>query len=92
MGQAFQYIQSGNVPLGFVAYSQVLARPEGERGSYWLVPQELHAPIAQAAVLLRRADANAAARAFLEFLRSPQASAELSALGYATSHVAASGR
>ncbi len=86
VGQAFQFVQSGNVPLGLVAYSQVLALPEDERGSYWLVSQALHAPIAQGAVLLRRSTTNDAARAFLAFLRSPQAGAELTALGYSTAH------
>ena len=47
--QAYQFVETGNAELGFVALSQ-LTGPE--TGSRWLVPQELYSPIRQDAVLL----------------------------------------
>jgi molybdate transport system substrate-binding protein len=85
IAQTFQMIDTRNAELGFVALSQVLGSKSGARGSYWTVPSTLHDPIRQNAVLLARATDNAAARAFIEFLRSPPARAKIAAAGYATS-------
>ena len=82
--QAQQFVASGNVPLGFIALGQVMALAPGARGSWWLVPAELHRPIDQAAVLLAGAKSPAAARAFLAFLQSPDAQQIIRALGYDT--------
>jgi molybdate transport system substrate-binding protein len=79
--QAFQYVASGNAELGFVALSQVQA--DGTPGgSSWVVPQTLHAPIRQDAVLLAKGRDNEAARAWLAFLRSPAARPTLRRFGY----------
>lgn len=79
VGQAFSMVASGNAQLGLVARSSVIAfgGPKGR-----LVPESVHTPIRQDAVLLRRAEANAAARAFFEFLRSPAARRRLLESGY----------
>jgi molybdate transport system substrate-binding protein len=70
IGQAFQFVASGNAELGFVALSQ-LKRPGYEiKGSHWDVPAELYTPIEQQAVLLKDTDA---ARAFMSFVRSDEA-------------------
>jgi len=82
IGQAFQFVQSGNAELGFVALAQIRQLKPDARGSYWLVPAKLYAPIEQQAVLLTRASDNAAARAFLTFLRSRQARELIQADGY----------
>jgi molybdate transport system substrate-binding protein len=68
--QAYQFVETGNAELGFVALSQ-LTGPE--TGSRWLVPQELYSPIRQAAVLLKSGASNQAATGFITFLRSPEA-------------------
>ena len=51
-------------------------------GSAWVVPQALHAPIRQDAVLLVRGRDNPAAAALLAYLRSGTARAILRAYGY----------
>jgi molybdate transport system substrate-binding protein len=84
IAQAQQFVASGNVPLGLIALGQVMALPPTERGSYWMVPATLHAPIEQGAVLLSAAKNPAAARAFLAFLTTPEATAIVQALGYET--------
>jgi molybdate transport system substrate-binding protein len=79
VGQAFQFVDSQNAQAGFVAYSQVKRPGQEVIGSYWLVPQELYAPIKQQAVLLKD---DAAASSFLEFLRSESAAEILTGYGY----------
>ena len=81
ISQAYQFAATGNAPLGFVALSQVGRNGVIEQGSGWLVPAELHAPIRQYAVLLN--EENAAAAAFLEFLRGPEARRIIHSFGYA---------
>lgn len=82
IGQAFQFAASGNAVLGFVALSQVMADGRIARGSAWIVPADLHAPLKQDAVLLRAGRANPAASAFLAYLRSEPARQVLRASGY----------
>lgn len=82
IAQTQQFVASGSVPLGFVALAQVLALPEQRRGSYWVVPAELHQPLDQEAILLKRAERDAAARAFLDFLLFPEAIAIMRRHGY----------
>ena len=83
IAQTLQFVHSGNAELGFVAYAQVVSLQQAERGSYWLVPETLHQPIRQEAMLLRPGASDEAARAFLEFLKSPEATAAIRELGYA---------
>ena len=79
VAQTYQFVITGNAELGFVALAQVIGH---ERGSRWIVPRELHSPIAQDAVLMAHASGNEAAAAFLAFLRGPAAAAVLERYGY----------
>ncbi len=79
IAQTFQFIDTGNAELGFVALSQVMDRTDGSR---WIVPERYYAPIAQDAVLLKRGANNAAARAFMRFLRGAGAQAIRDRYGY----------
>jgi molybdate transport system substrate-binding protein len=79
IGQAYSFVQTGNAELGFVAWSQ-LKQPNGViAGSYWLVPESLHRPIEQEAVLLRDVPA---ARALVEFVKSAEAREIIRSYGY----------
>ena len=82
ISQAFQFVDSGNAELGFVALSQLTGKSEGSR---WLVPQELYKPIRQDAVLLNKGANNPAAVGFLQFLKGPEAHAIIEKYGYAFS-------
>lgn len=82
IGQAYQFVASGNARLGLVALSQVMEDGRIARGSAWRVPARLHAPIRQDAVLLKPGVGNAAATAFLAYLRGDAARALLRAAGY----------
>lgn len=86
LSQTYQFVALGSAELGFVALSQVRAIDPGgaEAGSQWLVPQDLHNPILQDAVLLERGAENAGAKALLEFLKSPEGRRIIEASGYGT--------
>lgn len=77
--QTYQFIATGAAELGFVALSQVVNETGGSR---WVVPRESHAAIEQQAVLLKRGESNEAAKAFLAFLKDPQALAVIRQYGY----------
>lgn len=84
IGQAHSMVASGAAEVGLVALSAVLSPRAEIEGSHWDVPQRDHAPIRQDAVLLSHGAGNAAARAFLDFLRGPEAAAVISRFGYGT--------
>lgn len=78
IAQAFQFVNSGNAELGFVAYAQI-KKPGKLQGSYWDIPQSLYSPIEQQAVLLRDSEP---ARAFLQFIKSWEALKIIGVFGY----------
>lgn len=84
IAQTYQFVDSGNAELGFVAYSQVLEN--GAAGSYWLVPEDMHAPLTQELILLKD---GAAAREFIAFLLLPSTQAMIAASGYGVPEAAA---
>lgn len=82
IGQAQQFVASGNAELGFVALSQVAVPGKPQVGSSWLVPAELYTPIRQDAVLLNAGASQAAAQALLRYLQSDAARAVIQSWGY----------
>lgn len=82
IAQALQFVATGNAPLGFVALSQVIDHGRIARGSGWIVPATLHAPIRQDAVLLVHGKDNAAALALMRFLRGDAARGVIRDFGY----------
>lgn len=82
IGQTHSLVATGAAEIGFVALSAVLTLRSDEQGSRWDVPQSMYHPIQQDAVLLKAGADNVAARAFLDFLRTPEARAVLATHGY----------
>jgi molybdate transport system substrate-binding protein len=80
--QAHQFVATGNAQLGFVALSQVQVDARIAEGSAWVVPDRLHEPIVQQAVLLSHGRDKPAAAALLQFLRSETARAVIRGGGY----------
>lgn len=79
IAQAYQFVQSGNAELGFVAYSQLHNQHEG---TVWVVPANLYPPIRQDALLLKHGMQNHAARAFFTYLQGAQARTIITSYGY----------
>ncbi|MFE8071780.1 molybdate ABC transporter substrate-binding protein [Marinobacteraceae bacterium S3BR75-40.1] len=81
IAQTFQFVDSGNAELGFVAVSQIMQDGKVTKGSAWLVPHALYSPIRQDALLLQDSES---ARALLEFLQTPESRALIESFGYQT--------
>ncbi|ANI16351.1 molybdate ABC transporter substrate-binding protein [Pseudomonas citronellolis] len=82
IGQAYQFVSSGNAELGFVALSQIYKDGKVTAGSAWIVPADLYEPIRQDAVILEKGKDNAAAKALVDYLKGPKAAAVIKAYGY----------
>jgi molybdate transport system substrate-binding protein len=80
VSQAFQFVETGNAEIGFVALSQLTGAADGSR---WIVPQNLYSEIRQDAVLLKSGAKNEAALAFVIFLKGPESQAVIEKFGYA---------
>lgn len=83
IGQVFQFVSSENAQLGFVALSQIWFEGRITQGSAWVVPQNLHTPLKQDAILLNPGKDNAAALALLQYLQSHRAQNIIRSYGYA---------
>lgn len=82
IGQAHQFVRSGNALLGFVALSQVMRDGKVAEGSAWVVPANLHAPIRQDAIVLEKGKGKPAAEALMKFLQGDSAKAVIKSYGY----------
>lgn len=82
IGQTYQYVSSASVACGFVALSQVYQNGKITEGSAWLVPDSLHRPLKQDAVLLKQGEGNAVAQSLLAFLQSEAAKQTIRSFGY----------
>ncbi|MDP1664764.1 MAG: molybdate ABC transporter substrate-binding protein [Methylobacter sp.] len=84
ISQTFQFISTGNAELGFVGLAQVIDVNSGKigSGSGWIVPDNLHSPFRQMAVLLKTGVENPAALALVDFLKSPTVSAIIEKYGF----------
>ncbi|MFA7506523.1 MAG: molybdate ABC transporter substrate-binding protein [Burkholderiaceae bacterium] len=82
IGQTYQFVLTRNAEIGFVALSQVTVPGEPTAGSMWRIPQELYGEIRQDALLLERGKDNEAARALMDYLRTPAAIERIRSYGY----------
>jgi molybdate transport system substrate-binding protein len=82
IGQAYNFVHTGNAEIGFVAMSQVLEGGKLKSGSMWVVPQSLYQPIQQNAVLLQHGANNPAAAALVKLLQSPNIKDLIRSYGY----------
>jgi molybdate transport system substrate-binding protein len=80
IAQAFQSVDTRNAEVGFVALSELYGVTGGTR---WEVPRALYSPIRQDAVLLKTGKDSEASKAFLDFLKGPEARAIIERYGYA---------
>ncbi len=85
VSQAAQFVESGNAQAGLIALSHALAPAMKDKGRYWTVPLDAYPPINQAAVVLAKSKRQDAARKFLDFLRTPEATSLLASFGFTLS-------
>jgi len=90
IAQTYQFVSTGNSDLGFVALSQIINRDKGKNnkdikhGSAWVIPNNLHQPIHQDAILLKSGKDNQAAQQLMRFIKNKEAKTIISSYGYET--------
>lgn len=68
--QTTQFVQTGNAQIGIIALS-LAGNPElSQKGGYWLIPDNLHEPLEQGFIITKRAENNALAKRFADYLLS----------------------
>jgi molybdate transport system substrate-binding protein len=82
IGQTAQYAATGAADAGLIAYSLALSPVLRRAGDFYLIPTPAHTPLQQSFVVLKRANANAAAAAFAAFMVSPTARQALKKYGF----------
>jgi len=71
-GEMQKQVMEGKIDLAFIPLATLNPSKKIE-GSLWIIPKSYYHPIEQQAVFLKRAENNSAAKAFFEYLKSPQA-------------------
>jgi len=84
IAQTYQFVDTGNADIGFVALSQVMQDGEIIKGSGWIVPSEMHGPISQDAVILESGRDNPAVTELFAYLKGEKAEAIIHDFGYET--------
>ncbi len=82
LNATYQYVDSGNAQLGFLAYSQVIDKIKAKQGSFWKVPTSNYQPILQDAVLMKAAANKVSAVAFMDYLQSEAGRQLIADYGY----------
>ncbi len=82
ISQTFQFVNSRNAELGFVAASQVFESGVLKSGSAWVIPKEYYQPIKQEMVLLKRAQNNEAAAQLYQFILDTNSQKLIRLYGY----------
>ncbi|WP_426415439.1 molybdate ABC transporter substrate-binding protein [Aestuariirhabdus sp. LZHN29] len=80
VSQAAQFAVSGSTDGGLIAYSLALSPQLSARGSFRLVPAELHAPLRQRAAVIKGAGEDA--QQFFDYLQTDQAQATFARYGF----------
>lgn len=82
ISQVNQFLLSGTVDAGFTSLSTVLSNKFHRAGSWQIIPDSLHSPIAQSYAIIKGSEKKDKATAFSSFLSSNNAKAILEAYGY----------
>jgi molybdate transport system substrate-binding protein len=82
VAQVMTMVRTGNAELGLVALSLAQFRSAAGNPPYVAVPENLHDPVRQDAMLLSHGEDNPAAQAFVAFLKSPEGRRIIEAAGY----------
>ncbi|MFN3630631.1 MAG: molybdate ABC transporter substrate-binding protein, partial [Casimicrobiaceae bacterium] len=80
ISQTTQFVTSGSADGGIIAYSLALAPQVSKLGSFELIPESWHKPLAQRMVLMK--DAPKVAVDFYDFLSTPKARAIMTRYGF----------
>jgi molybdate transport system substrate-binding protein len=77
-----QFVQTGNAQVGIIALSLAVNNELANRGGYWLIPDNLHKPLEQGYIITKRAESNALAKRFADYMGSKPARAVMTKYGF----------
>jgi molybdate transport system substrate-binding protein len=77
-----QFVQTGNAQIGIIALSLAVNAELADKGGYWLIPEKLHQPLEQGYVITKRAESNALAKRFADYMGSPSARTVMTKYGF----------
>lgn len=77
-----QFVQTGNAQVGIIALSLALNPELSSKGGYWLIPEELHAPLEQGFIITKRAENNTLAKQFAAYIESKPAREVMTRYGF----------
>ncbi|HEY3198371.1 MAG TPA: molybdate ABC transporter substrate-binding protein [Nitrospirales bacterium] len=80
--QTAQFVQTGGADVGMIALSLAVAPAMKDTGSFWEVPPKAYPRLEQGAVLLKGAKDPNAARAFLDYIKSPDGATVFKRYGF----------
>jgi molybdate transport system substrate-binding protein len=83
IAQTAQFVQTGNAQVGIIALALALSPELASKGGYWLIPDELHAPLEQGFIITKRAENNGLASKFAIYMESKAARAVMARYGFA---------
>lgn len=82
VAQTAQFVQTGNAQVGVIALALAVSPELARKGGYWLIPDDLHAPLEQGFIITRRAENNALAQQFADYMGSKAARAVMTRYGF----------
>jgi molybdate transport system substrate-binding protein len=82
ISQTAQFVQTGGADIGIIALSLAVAPAMKETGVFWEVPVVAHPRLEQGAVVLKAAKDSKTARAFLDYIKSPEGTAVFRRYGF----------
>jgi molybdate transport system substrate-binding protein len=82
ISQTGQFVQTGGADIGIIALSLAVASAMRETGIFWEVPLEAYPRLEQGAVVLKTAKDLQTARAFLDYIKSPEGTAVFKQYGF----------
>lgn len=77
-----QYVQSGNAQVGIIALALALSPELASKGGYWLIPDNLHAPLEQGFIITKRAEHSALAKRFTVYMSGKPARDVMTRYGF----------
>lgn len=77
-----QFVQTGNAQVGIIALSLAVNPELSAKGGYYLIPDKLHAPLEQGFIICKRAEKNALAKRFADYMGGKAARSVMTKYGF----------
>ena len=77
-----QFVQTGNAEVGIIALSLAVNPELSAKGGYFLIPSELHEPLEQGFIITKRAEKNALAKRFADYMGGKAARSVMTKYGF----------